>query len=164
MWSNNCQAGDLPMTSPAETSFLTLKNFFETRAAVEKALHLLDPDVEISIVIGESVDCALMVRDGKPVLERRAAKNPDVVFSIRPETVELLNERTKDDIGDIGVNILKEMVAGHLSVRVEANVLDLLRRGYLRVLSAGGPAVTAFLGRHGFDVSNIMSTIKKMRS
>ena len=31
-------------------------------------------------------------------------------------------------------------------------------------VSAGGPAVTAFLGRHGFDVSNIMSTIKKMRS
>ncbi len=152
------------MPSPSETSFLTLKNFFETRASVEKALRLLEADVEIGIVIGESIECALTVREGKPHLERRAARSPDVVFSLRPETVELLNERTKDDIGDIGVNILKEMVAGNLSVRVEANVLDLLRRGYLRVVNSGGPVVTGFLARHGLNnVSNIMSTIKKMR-
>ena len=60
------------MSDPAETSFLTLKNFFETRSSVEKALHLLENDVEIGIVIGESIECALTVRDGKPQLERRA--------------------------------------------------------------------------------------------
>jgi len=152
------------MTSPAETSFLTLKNFFETRTAVAGALKFLDPGVEIAVVIGDSVDCALMIRDGKPLLERRAAVNPDVVFSVRPETVELLNEKTKDDIGDIGVNILKEMVAGHISVRLEANVLDLLRRGYLRVVQAGGPAMSEFLSQHGVGgVSSIVNTFKKMR-
>jgi hypothetical protein len=149
---------------PAEKSFLTLKNFFETRTAVAKVLVLLESGVEIGIVIGDSIDCALTVRDGSPQLERRAARQPDVVFSIRPETVELLSERTKDEISDIAVNILKEMLAGDVSVRVEANVLDLLRRGYLRVATSGGPAVSAFLARHGLDnVSNIMNTIKKMR-
>jgi hypothetical protein len=149
---------------PAEKSFRTLKNFFETRAAVAKALSLLDPDVEIGVVIGDSVDCALTIRDGKPQLERRAAREPDVVFSIQPETVELLNDHTRDDMGDIGVNVLKEMLAGQISVRVEANLLDLLRRGYLRVAASGGPAVNAFLARHGLtNVSTIMNTIKKMR-
>lgn len=150
--------------NPAEKSFLTLKSFLESRSSVEKALRLLDPTVEIGIVIGDSIDCALMVRDGKPQLERRAAVTPDLVFSIRPETVELLNERTKDDAGDIAVNILKEMVAGNLSMRVEANVLDLLRRGYLRLVNHGGPAVSDFISKHGLaNVSDIMSAIKKMR-
>jgi hypothetical protein len=125
---------------------------------------LLESGVEIGIVIGDSIDCALIIRDGKPQLERRPARSPDVTFSIRPETVELLNDRTQDDLGDIGVNILKEMLAGNVSMRVEANVLDLLRRGYLRVAAAGGPAVHSFLARHGLaNVSEIMNTIKKMR-
>ncbi len=149
---------------PSEKSFLMLKNFFETRSAVSKALGLLESGVEIGVVIGDSIDCALTIRDRSPQLERRAARSPDVVVSIRPETVELLSERTKDDISEIAVNILKEMLAGNVSVRVEANVLDLFRRGYLRVASSGGPAVTAFLARHGLDnVSSIMNTIKKMR-
>lgn len=149
---------------PAETSFLHLKNFIETRAAVAQALRLLETGVEIGVVIGDSIDCTLFIRDGKPQLERRAARSPDVVFSMRPETVEVLSERTTDDIGEIGVTIMKEMLAGQLSVRVEANVLDLLRRGYLRVAAAGGPAVHAFLARHGVtNVSGIMNTIKKMR-
>ena len=149
---------------PAEKSFLTLKNFFESRASVAQALRLLESGVEIGVVIGDSIDCALAVRDGKPQLERRPARSPDVTFSIRPETVELLSERTQDDLGDIGVNLMKEMLAGNVSMRVDANVLDLLRRGYLRVATAGGPAVYAFLDRHGLtNVSGIVSTIKKMR-
>ena len=115
-------------------------------------------------MIGDSIECALTLAEGKPHLERRSARSPDVVFSIRPETVDLLSERTKDDIGDIGVNVLKEMVAGNVSVRVEANVLDLLRRGYLRLVNVAGPAVTEFVGRHGMsNVSDIVNTIKKMR-
>ena len=150
--------------NPAEKSFQTLKNFLETRSSVEKALRLLDSTVEIGIVIGDSIDCALTLTDGKPQLERRAARSPDLIFSIRPETVDILSDKTKDDIGDIGVNILKEMVAGNLSVRVEANVLDLLRRGYLRLVSVAGPAVTEFTSRHGISsVSDIVNTIKKMR-
>lgn len=113
---------------PAEKSFLTLKSFFETRAAVAQALKRLENGVEIGVVIGDSVECALTIQDGKPRLERRPAHAPDVTFSILPETVELLSERTNDDLGDIGMNILKEMLAGHASMRVEANVLDLLRR------------------------------------
>ena len=149
---------------PAEKSFLTLKNFFETRAAVAQALRLLESGVEIGVVIGDSIDCALTSREGKPQLERRPARSPDVTFAIRPETVELLSERTQDELGDIGVNILKEMLAGNVSMRVEANVLDLLRRGYLRVAAAGGPAVSSFLVRHGLtNVSEIVNTIKKMR-
>lgn len=152
------------LNSPSEKSFLMLKAFLESRAAIAKAILLLDPDVEIGIVIGDSVECALLVQNGRPVLEHRAARSPDLVFSIQPETVELLSERTKDDLGEIAVNVMKEMVAGHLAVRVEANVLDLLRRGYTRVVRDAGPVVGEFIARHGLaNVSDIVSTFKKMR-
>jgi hypothetical protein len=149
---------------PAEHSFLTLKSFIETRAAVMQALKHLENGVEIGIVIGNSVECTLMIQDERPRLERRPARGPDVTFSILPETVELLSERTNDDLADIGANLLKEMLAGNVSMRVETNVLDLLRRGYLRVAAAGSTAINALLERHNLTgVSEIMTTIKRMR-
>jgi len=136
----------------AEESFLTLKNFFETRQAAKQALSLIDESAEIGIVIGDTVECALFQRDGQPIVEQRAAMKPDVVFSIKPESVIVLNDRTKDEIGDIGVNILKEILAGNISIKITGNLFNLLRRGYVNVAKAGGLSVT-----------RIMNALRQMR-
>lgn len=148
----------------AEESFLTLKNFFETRQAAKQALSVIDESAEIGIVIGETVECALIQRDGKPVVERRAAVKPDVVFSIKPESVVVLNDRTKDEIGDIGVNVMKELLAGNISLKITGNLFNLLRRGYIDMIKEGGAPVLAYLSQHGMSgVTKIMSAIKQMR-
>lgn len=149
----------------ADESFLTLKTFFETRNAARQALGALDESVEIGIVIGEMVDCALFRRGSDPVVERRAARNPDVVFHIKPESVIVLNDRTKDEIGDIGINILKEVLAGNIRVSIPGSILNLARRGYVEMISRGGPPVAAFLARHGISsVPKIVNAIKRMKS
>ena len=148
----------------AEESFLTLKNFFETRQAAKQALSVIDEAAEIGIVIGETVECALVQREGRPMVERRAAVKPDVVFSIKPESVVILNDRTKDEIGDIGVNVMKEILAGNISVKITGNLFNLLRRGYIEMIKEGGAPVAAFLSRHGMgQVSKIVSAIKQMK-
>lgn len=148
----------------AEESFLTLKNFFETRQAAKQALSVIDESAEIGIVIGDTVECALIQRGGSPVVERRAAVKPDVVFSIKPESVVVLNDRTRDEIGDIGVNVLKELLAGNISVKITGNLFNLLRRGYLEMIKEGGQPVLDYLSRHGMTgVNKIVSTIKQMR-
>jgi hypothetical protein len=148
----------------AEESFLTLKNFFETRQAAKQALSVIDESAEIGIVIGETVECALIQRDGKPVVERRAAVKPDVVFHIKPESVVVLNDRTKDEIGDIGVNVMKELLAGNISVKITGNLFNLLRRGYIDMIKEGGAPVLEYLSHHGMTgVTKIISTIKQMR-
>lgn len=152
-------------TMNAETSFATLKNFFETRQAAKQALRALREGTEIGIVIGGAVECALFRRDEKPLIEARAAQNPDVVFHIRPETVDMLNSQTKDEIGDIGINVLKEILAGNIQIKVPGKFMNLLSRGYLDIIKQGGAPVGAFLARHGLaSVSKIVSAIKQMKS
>ena len=121
--------------------------------------------VEIGILIGGTIECALFRRGLSPVVESRPAFNPDVVFHIRPESVEILSHRTKDEIGDIGVNILKEVLAGNIQIKVPGRFLNLISRGYLDTIKQGDAPVAAFLAQHGMaSVSKIISIIKKMKS
>lgn len=147
----------------AEEAFQTLKSFFETRQSARQAMGAIKEGIEISVVIGGTVDCALFRQGHQPVVEARAARNPDVVFQIRPESVYVLNQ-TKDEIGDVGVNILKEVLAGNISVKVPGKFLNIISRGYLDMIRQGGAPVAGYLARHGFgSVPKIISTIKQMK-
>lgn len=139
----------------AEQSFQTLKQFFETKRAPELALRYLNPAVEIGITIGDSVECALFYRNGKPKLEERPAQNPDFIFAIRPETVVVLAEKSRDEITDIAANILKEMLAGNVSIRVVSGPLKLMKNGYLEMVRLAGP---------NLSVQKILSTLKSLKS
>lgn len=148
----------------ADDAFQTLKTFFETRQAARAAMSSIQEGREIGIVIADSIDCALYREQDQPVVERRPAKNPDVVFHIRPESVYVLAHQTKDEIGDIGVAILKEILAGSIMVRVPGGVMNVVRSGYLDMVRKGGAPVASFLGRHGFgSVPKIINSIKAMR-
>ena len=148
----------------AQESFETLKSFFETRHAARQAMSAIKEGVEIGIVIGDSVDCALFRRGDQPVVEKRAADKPDIVFLIKPESVYILSHGSKDEIGDIGVNVLKEMLAGNIRVQMPGKFLNLLSRGYLDMLRQGGAPVMAFLARHGLtNVAKITAAIRKIK-
>lgn len=148
----------------AQDAFQTLKSFFETRQAARQALGSVKEGVEIGVVIGDSVDCALFREGAQPVVEQRAARNPDVVFHIRPESVYVLSHQTKDEIGDIGVNIFKEILAGNIQIRIPGRFMNIISNGYLDIIRKGGAPVTAFLARHGLgSVPKIVSTIKQMK-
>lgn len=151
------------MTS--DQSFQTLKDFFETRRAARQALLAIKEGVEIGIVIGDVVECALFRRGDSPVVEQRPAVSPDVIFHILPESVILLNERTKDEVADIGINILKEVLAGHIRIKVPGRLFNLINRGYLNMITQGGTPVATFLAQHGLaGVAKITSAIRKMKS
>ena len=148
----------------AQESFDTLKNFFETRRAAKQAMGAIQEGVEIAIVIGETVECALLRRGDQPVVEKRAAQNPDVIFHIKPESVYVLDGETKDEIGDVGVNILKEVLAGNIRVEVPGKLINLVNRGYLEMLQQGGAPVMAYLSKHGFSsLTKVTAALRKMK-
>lgn len=148
----------------AQDAFQTLKSFFETRQAARQALGSIREGVEIGVVIGQTVDCALFRQGAQPVVEQRAAQNPDVIFHIKPETVYVLSQQTKDEIADVGVNIFKEILAGNIQIRVPGRFTNILSNGYIDILRKGGAPVTAFLARNGLgSVPKILSAIKQMK-
>jgi hypothetical protein len=134
-----------------DDSFEVLCSFFRERRAPRRALAALREGVEIGIQIGGQLDCAVFRREKDIFIERREAIHPDFVFSLRPETVVVLAQQTGDDIGEIGLAIFKEMLAGSVQVKMPGGLFSVLRNGYLEVVATGGPAVAAFLAQAGLS-------------
>ena len=150
--------------STPEDAFDALKTFFETQPASRKALGTLQDGVEIAVSIGGAVDCALFQRDGQPKVERRAALKPDFSFTIRPESVYVLSKQPAEEVGEVGVAVFKELLAGNISVRMTGGLMSVLSHGYLNMLKAGGAKFAAALAANGLNgVSRIMAALKKLR-
>ena len=78
------------VTMTPDEAFLLLKIFFTERKASRSALGKLREKVEIGIVIGGIVECALFRQGSEVVVEKRAALKPDFLFKLEPQTVTIL--------------------------------------------------------------------------
>lgn len=151
-----------------DSAFDLLKKFFTESRAARKALGKLRENVEIGIAIGDVVPCAVFRQGGEIRVEKRDAVKPDFVFSIQPATVVILahylDDPTKDEIGEIGLGIIKEMLGGNIHVRMPGSLISVLRSGYIDVISSGGAPVAKILGQIGFNSpAKILSLFKNLR-
>lgn len=94
-----------------------------------------------------------LVRRGREsLLLPGQARDPDFAFRFTPGAVESL-AAVDGDIGDFAValftRILEPRAAERIGFRIVAPFSRLVRRGYLRLLLAAGPAVARFGAAHG---------------
>ncbi len=147
-----------------DDSFEVLCTFFRERQAPKRALSALREGVEIGIQIGGQLECAVFRRERDIFVERREAIHPDFIFSLKPETVVVLAHQTGDDIGEIGLAIFKEMLAGSVHVKMPGGIFSVLRNGYLEVVATGGPAVALFLTQVGLNSpTRVVKFLKSLR-
>lgn len=145
-------------------AFSQLKTFFSLGKASREALRHLREGVEIGIVIGGTVTCALFRQGDAIIVERREARNPDFVFSLQPETVSVLANQTKDEIGDVGLAVIKEMLAGDIRVQMPGGLFSVLRGGYVDVVLSGGAPVMKMLSQMGLgSPAKILGLFKNLR-
>ncbi|HEX4923345.1 MAG TPA: hypothetical protein VFV50_04635 [Bdellovibrionales bacterium] len=150
-------------TAPVAT-FEKLKQYLESRPAAQRALVHLRRGVEISIVIGHQIECTLYNDNGKPTLEKRPAKNHDVVFYIKPESIEVLAQNPGEDVGELGILVLKEYLAGGVRIAVVGSVFNIMKNGYLNIVKEGGATFAKFLANYGLtNATKIISVIKSLR-
>jgi len=103
------------------------------------------------------------------VIEPQPPKKADMTFHVPERALHELTATTTEDIGEIGIAILKLMAHSEPQMRVTAKVhiglFDLLRNGYLGVLPLGGVPVTKFLASKGFNgVGKIKDAISRLRT
>ena len=152
------------MDKQADLSFEKLKYFLEHKPASQKAVRHLREGVEIGIVIGNQIDCALFSKDSAPILERRAANDPDVIFHISPESVDILSENPGNDVGDFGIALVKEALSGGVQIRIPGNMFSIARNGYISIIKEGGRKFASHLSIHGITgITKIMSVIKSLK-
>jgi hypothetical protein len=148
----------------ATATFEKLKKYLESRAAAQKAIQHLKPGVDIGIVVGHQIQCALFNDGGQARLEMRQAKNQDVIFYLKPESIDILIQNPGEDVGELGIAVLKEILAGGIRIQVVGSIFSIMRNGYLNIIKEGGVTFAKFLANYGLtNVTKILSVIKSLR-
>ena len=133
-----------------------------------KATGPLKKGLEIAIQIpGEKPMALVREKQGMTAVARAAVK-PDMSFVIPRSALESVAAETTQDVGEIGIAILRLMADGNEDKRITAKVhigpVDLFLKGYLAVLSLGGSTVMKFLASKGFSsLSKVREGISKMK-
>ncbi len=148
----------------AEDYFLKIKKFLEEQNISHKVVSNLKTGVEIGIVI-EGLDCAYFKENNLPVLEKRKANNPDIIFELAPETVDILSQFEGGSVGEFGVEVVKQYLAGGIKVKILGPAVNFLTRGYLGIVKEGGLEFAGYLSAHGISgLAKWNSFLQKMKS
>jgi hypothetical protein len=145
-----------------------LSDFF-SRDVCQRATKPLRDGIEIAVNLADAGTMTLTKKGGRMRAEPRTPGKPDMTFQVPERALHELTATTSEDIGEIGIAILKLMAHSDAQMRVTAKVhiglFDLLRNGYLGVLPLGGAPVMKFLGSKGFNgIGKIKEAISRLRT
>jgi hypothetical protein len=122
--------------SPQQT-LEALQNFVQHNAAATLALQWMSPNSQIGIEIGEQLQLTLAHQQGQPQLLEQRAENPAFIVHARPQTVAILVNSSATSVTELSEILLKEYLAGNLSVERVASWLELIGQGYGWLTSFG---------------------------
>ncbi len=140
-----------------------LGSFMTTNNACAQAAKSLGRGVEIGITV-EGIDCTFFRNAEGPGFEVRKAKNPDVTFKMSPLATDTLCDVHDRTLGELGVEVLKQYLAGEVQVRVNGSLFGIMKNGYLGIIKDAGLPFAKFLAEHGVaNISKIPEIIKKLK-
>jgi hypothetical protein len=154
-----------PMLESADLS--VLKNFI-ARPVCQRATSPIRVGAEIAVQVDDGP--VFTLRRSKTQLEvvTETSAQPDLSFKIPLKSLQALAADPSDDIGEVGIALLKLLADPHSENRMEAKFhigpMELFLRGYLGVLPLGGPSVMKFLANKGFSsLSKIKEGLSRFR-
>jgi len=144
-----------------------IKNFFALDVC-QRATRPLKNGIEIGLNIEGFPPVRLSKNKDRVLVDETPLKSPDMTFWIGKKGVQELSAMKTEDIGEIGVAIMKLMLSEdpdkRLTSKVHIGSLQLLTHGYLGVLPLGGSTVMKFLASKGFSsIGKIKDAISKIR-
>ena len=151
----------------SKTESQLLIDFFSSEIC-QKATRPLKNGIEIGVYIDGSEPLTLTKQKGTITLVHQPPQKADMSFWIGKQGVKTLVSTQTEDIGEIGVAIIKLMLSSDPETRLRSQVhigtLQLITHGYLGVLPLGGPTVMKFLASKGFsNISKIKEAISQLR-
>ena len=143
--------------------------FAEHPAWVKAAKSIVDGANSEVVFDGEAAPWRLMRVDGVSVLEPGVAPSPDFTFYFTGSAIASLTQTDqKATISDFALVLFNRIISDdpreRIGFHVRAPFGQLVKRGYLRVLLRGGPAVLRFMSEHGIrswrDFNSLVTAVR----
>lgn len=148
--------------------FESLSSFFAS-SLTQKASQPLRAGVELSIIVNNELNFALVRNAHCLSVENREAFKPDITFYLGESVPSLLSDFHSEKTGELGLFILRLMTEKDESKKIKAKVhingFQMFRNGYFSILALGGAPVMSFLAKKGLgSFSTIKHAISELRS
>ncbi len=144
---------------PSRDPFSIVHLFFTTNPIPKEALRHLKPGHEIRLLLDEREECALFYQQDQVFFEKRKVPTADVEFTVGPEAIRQLAHYTDESVGQFGITTIKEILLGHVQIRVCGSVMRILTGGYLKIIASGGPELLNFLTLSSFSTDQLIAIL-----
>lgn len=156
------------MGKMAEPTLQRLKDFCD-KNVFQAATKPLKDGVAIAAYVDHAGPVTLLRKNGRTLVVDEAPEKPDITVEIPDKALEQLQTQTTEDVGEIGVELLKLMAHNdpvyRIRVKVHIGLLDFMFHGYFGILPLGGPNVMKFLAEKGFgSIGKIKEAINSLRA
>ncbi|MBK7845154.1 MAG: hypothetical protein IPJ71_15965 [Bdellovibrionales bacterium] len=136
---------------PSSDPFSIVHLFFTTNPTPKEALRHLKAGHEIRLLLDGREECALFYQQDQVFFEKRKVPTADVEFTVGPEAIRQLANYLGGGVGQLGITVIKEILLGHVQIRVCGSVVRILTGGYLKIIASGGPELLNFLTQYGLN-------------
>lgn len=144
-----------------------LQDFFE-RPVCQKGTGPLKNGIRIAIHVGDAGPFTLEKINSRAFVRDSVPANPDMTFWVPPKALEELLGLNTEDVGDVGVAIIRLMAHSDperkVTAKVHIGLFGIITGGYLGVLPLGGVTVMKYLASKGFTgIGKIKDAIQRLR-
>lgn len=115
-------------------TFQKIKNFLETNPSSHKFSQLLLNNAEITIRVGDAIECVYFRHNNAPYVEKRAAKNEVLELIFTPEGIDLLTASQPKEATDLIADFFKIYLSDQVKVKVHGSI-EFLRGHLMTALS-----------------------------
>ena len=147
-----------------ETSYESLKRFFESAPAARRATRPLGRGARVNLAL-DGDTAHFTMESGAPEVRAGAAEDADFTLTLPEAAVGRITGLGSEDVGEFGIEFFKLVLekdpALKARIRIDASTGQLLSHGYLGVLAVGGMKVTWWLLKNG--VRNPKAAIDRLR-
>jgi len=155
-----------------DTSANLLQRFTEyfTRDIAEQAAKTIADGAEVQLNVqtsgAELLEEFYFTRvAGKNEIRTGSAPSPQLIFLLTPKAAEQVLNDPAQDVGTIGINLLKLIASPdanlRISFKIKTGFFDLFNKGYFGVLATGGHQFAGYLASIGLSgIGTIKNVLK----
>ncbi len=147
-----------------EVTYNAFRELIREQPCFNEALALLKKGREIRILLDGQHECALFYSQSAAQLEYRKAQDPDIEFHVSTEAIRSMQGLKALNMAQLGIIVVKQILAGNAKVHVVSGVLSVMRGGYFKIIQSAGPEFMGHLAQYGFkNIAKLQSLISSLK-